>query len=245
MDQTTYLWYWDYTDFSPALGEYSSQHFDSSVNSKFSLFLTIQYDNGGFRTILLDPKEIDGSVINFSGILYNQDGLPIQGSTTISPQDPPQCNADAYTNWKAQLNAKIDELDNAAEGDVIKISFAVDVDLFNPAWVNCSAQMNTLLGSELETTTITTTDCVNQDPASAAYQNDSCCSDRAAWYSVCRPRPVSTIGEAYNIDTSNLAICGSSKCTQSFLEDYINSPSQHCEELSTAIAQYTLDKRIL
>jgi hypothetical protein len=239
MDETNYEWYYTYVNFSSALPEYTSQQFGDDINKKFSMFLTIEYSTNGEKTTLLDPSQIPGSVISFSGIVTNSEALPIQGTITIVPNEQPQCIAQQYNAFKNQFNTLMNQLDDAINEDAISLKYAVDVAFFLPAWTNCSAQLDSILDAKLIQTNITTTDCV--DPTS----DDSCCSLKAAWSSVCRPREVTTLAELYTVDSSNLGSCGSLTCTESFLKDYIDSSLQPCEELSAAVAAYTMDKRIL
>jgi hypothetical protein len=238
MDLTEYEWYYTNVDFSPALAEYSnsSQQFGDDVHKKFVMFLTLQYSTNGEQITLLNPNQVPGAVIRFGGLLANADGLPIQGTATIVPTELPQCMSQQYNAFKAQLNGILDQLDSATGGEVVALKFAADVAFFSTAWTNCSAQLDNILDAKFIQTTIDTTDCVDVN------SNDSCCNTATAWRSVCRPREVSALAESYTVDSSNLGSCGSLTCTESFLEDYVDTTLQPCQELSTAIATYTRDK---
>jgi hypothetical protein len=246
LDFTNFEWYWQQMVFAPALGEYSSKQFGSDISKKFTIFLTMEYTSGGYRTVVLDPKDVSGATISFGGTLMNSQGLPILQDVTITANDKlPSCNASSFSAFQQQLDTLLAQLDTASsEEDVVSSKFAVDVAFFSEAYVGCSAQLDNLLNATYEETTLTTTQCVNDDPSSDSYKNDSCCSPKAAWSSVCHPREVRTQDISYTVDPSKLESCGSTKCSKSFLEDYINAPAENCEELSQAIQAYTVGKRI-
>jgi hypothetical protein len=243
LNSNNYDWYWNNVDFTPALGEYSNQTYTTNINRTFTMFLTVDYTSNGYITVVADPSEISGSTISFGGILTNNKGLPIQATIAVQPNEEPECDAEKYSAFRTHFNDLMSELDTAEYNEAVSIKFAIDVAFYSDPWTNCVAQLNNLLNTTVQEVSVLTTECV-ADPSSQAYAEDSCCSQRAYWSSVCRPREVQELGDSYNVISKNLGICGSATCTQSFLEDFINSPPHECEDLTSAILAYTLDKRI-
>jgi hypothetical protein len=244
-DETTFLSYWNALTYKAALAEYTNLGYGEATSKKLVTFLTLDYTFDGHKYHIHDEKYVTGAIAKFSGLLMSRTGEPIQQEVSITASTAEQpCDAVAYKDFVTKLDNLLEDFDGLYDvNDVIVNKFAVDSQFYNTAWINCGVQMDMLLNATVGLGVYTSMDCVNDDPASDSYQNDSCCSARPAWSSICRPREVEGETVSYSLDTNKLESCGSMKCSQSFLEDYLDSPPQSCEDISTALSHYKLDKR--
>jgi hypothetical protein len=221
-----------------------NQSIVDDVSKKVTIFLTSEYTYVGHKTIIVPPNELAGSTVTFSGILTNSNGVAVQTTVDIVDYTPTSCSTQQLKEFEDNLNTLLGQFENVLDiATVINTKSAIDMAFYSSAWTNCGNQLANLTNAQYQETAITTTDCV-ADPSSQEYQEDSCCSDIPAWGSVCRPRVVTTVSQSYSLDSAALETCGSPKCTQSFLQDYIDRPIYQCQELSDAYNSYLIDKSI-
>jgi hypothetical protein len=125
-------------------------------------------------------------------------------------------------------------------GSIITNKFNLDVKFWDDTFVNCQDQLNQLLGTRIFNGTISTTDCLSDEPDP---ETDPCCSLAAAWSQVCKPRDITGQFEGTLIVDSLLqATCSESACMETFLNDYIESGNDGCADISSTIFNWNAQK---
>jgi hypothetical protein len=71
--------------------------------------------------------------------------------------------------------------------DSLSLKFRLDSLLFSEVWAECIAELDVLLSAKLVNSTHLTIECYSE-PGTLKYDTDPCCSEKAAWSTVCEPR---------------------------------------------------------
>jgi hypothetical protein len=214
--------------------------------------------------------DLSQATVQMLGVVTNAQGEPVMGSSSLRQSTAQTCDISSYQNLAKLQDSLIDSMSTIVLQQAINIfldstsgltdaytaKYRIDSYQYSNIWANCVDELNSLIPAQDVTSLTLTTLCEADD----IDPSDPCCSDSAAWSTVCLPR-LATIFHTeypvknyiipmvtfviYSIDSATIkSACQSAACSNSFFNDYASQASATtCLSPSIAGIQWAMDKK--